>query len=65
MGGIWHGDCALLNAVKKTPRAKSPEVFMATETDLLYLVLLIVLTLILHVALSLKGPHKPNGNGHA
>jgi hypothetical protein len=33
---------------------------MATETDLFYLVLLIVFTVILHMALSTKGPRRHN-----
>ncbi len=35
---------------------------MATETDLLYLILLILFILVLHVILSKQGPHRGNGN---
>jgi len=35
---------------------------MATETDLFYLILLILFTLVVHVILSKKGPHRGNGN---
>jgi hypothetical protein len=38
---------------------------MATETDFIYLVVLIVFTLILHVVLAKKGPHRHNGESHA
>ena len=38
---------------------------MATETDLFYLVLLIVFTLILHLVLSKKGPRRHNGGSRA
>jgi hypothetical protein len=39
------------------------EVFMASETELFYLVLLIFLTLIIHVILSWGGHHR-NGQAH-
>ena len=35
---------------------------MATETDLFYLLVLVLFTLVLHVILSNKGPHRDNGN---
>ena len=38
---------------------------MATETDLLYLVLLVLLTLIVHLLLSAKGTRPPRGRKRA
>ena len=41
------------------------EVPMATETDLLYLVLLILLTLVVHLLLSIKGTRPPRDRKRA
>jgi hypothetical protein len=38
---------------------------MASETDLFYLVLLILLTLVIHLILSMKGTRRPNGRKRA
>jgi hypothetical protein len=38
---------------------------MATETDLLYLIVLIVFTLIVHMVLSRKGPRRHNRRSRA
>jgi hypothetical protein len=38
---------------------------MATETELFYLVLVIVFTLIVHLVLSKKGPHRHNRGSRA
>ena len=37
-----------------------PEVVMANETELFYLVLIIVLTMVMHVILARKGPRSNN-----
>jgi hypothetical protein len=53
----------LANTSEECSKDPSREVFMATETELFYLVLLIFLTLIIHLILSMTD-HRRDGKSH-
>ena len=67
-GGIRHephvsGICFALK-IKRGNQLGRPEALMATETQLFYLVLVVILTLVIHLIFTTKGPQRGGKSHH-